>query len=70
MQGPEWIALLERAEHLLWVLARADVENLSGHRADILRQLAELEDQARRLGVRDLYQIVLLGNPDPTKIML
>ena len=70
MPVPELTALIDRAEHLLWVLARADVENLSGHRADILRQLGALEDQALRSGVPDLYEKVLLANPDPTKIML
>lgn len=70
MPAPELTALIDRAEHLLWVLARADVENLSARRAGILRQLHTLEDQAQQLGVPDLYEKVLLAKPNPTRIML
>lgn len=70
MPAPELTAVIDRAEHLLWVLARADVENLSARRVGILRQLHALEDQAQQLGVPDLYEKVLLAKPNPTRIML
>jgi len=48
------------AEHLLWVLARADVENLSAPRCDLLHRLEELERRAADLDISDLYRQVLL----------
>jgi hypothetical protein len=69
MNTPELTRVVERAEHLLWVLARQDVECLSERRGGILRRLQELEESARSLGVSDLYQEVLRGAPG-TKIML
>ena len=51
--------LRERAEHLLWVIARFDVEGLSEQRRAVLRQLQDLEEYAGRLGIFDLYREVL-----------
>jgi hypothetical protein len=48
------------AEHLLWVLARADVEGLSAPRCDLLHRLDELERRAADLNIPDLYGQVLL----------
>ncbi len=59
---------MERAEHLLWVIARHDVESWSERPAGILRRLRELEAQATQLGVSDLYQEVLRDVPGMTKI--
>lgn len=68
MQASELSTVVERAEHLLWVIARHDVESLSGARSGLLRRLHELEERARRLGVNDLYQKVLREGPEITKI--
>ena len=70
MPSFELTTLIERAEHLLWVLARQDVESLSGQRADVLRRLRELELQAIECGITDLYEEVLRGGPETTKIFL
>ena len=70
MQAPGLRTLLERAEHLLWVITRCDVEGLSTPRADVLRRLAELEYRAAQLGVPDLYRKVLQESPALTKIVL
>ena len=70
MKNSDLSSLVERAEHLLWVIARQDVESLSEQRPTVLRRLQELEESARRLGVPDLYQEVLRGAPGTTKIML
>jgi hypothetical protein len=51
--------LIERAEHLLWVLARHDVEELEEQRHYVLERLCDLEKRAIDLGVTDLYQAVL-----------
>ena len=50
--------LVLAAEHLLWVLARADVEDLSVPRSDLLRKLDELERRAVALNIPDLYRQV------------
>ena len=70
MSSLELITLIERAEHLLWVIARHDVESLSGQRADLLRRLRELETQAAEWGITDLYQEVLREGPGLTKICI
>ncbi|HLK51168.1 MAG TPA: hypothetical protein VKT49_23660 [Bryobacteraceae bacterium] len=70
MHGSDLRAILERAEHLLWVMARCDVEDLPTHRSDVLRRLAELEHRAAQLGVPDLYRKVLQASPALTKIVL
>ena len=70
MPGFELTTVIERAEHLLWVIARHDVESLSGQRDGVLRRLRELEKRASQLGISDLYQEVLREGPDMTKIFL
>jgi hypothetical protein len=56
----EAAAVISAAEHLLWVLARADVENLSAPRGELLNRLYELECRAADLNIPDLYRQVLL----------
>jgi hypothetical protein len=56
----EAAAVVRAAEHLLWILARADVENLSAPRCDLLHRLEELERRAAGLNIPDLYRQVLL----------
>jgi hypothetical protein len=56
----ETAEVVRAAEHLLWVLARADVENLSTPRSDLLHRLDELERRAADLNIPDLYREVLL----------
>ena len=51
--------IVSRAAHLLWVIARCDVENLLAHRQIVLDQLRDLENAATRFGILDLYQAVL-----------
>jgi hypothetical protein len=60
MGQPEAAEVVRAAEHLLWVLARADVENLSAPRRDLLHRLDELESRAADLHIPDLYRQVLL----------
>jgi hypothetical protein len=60
MGHPEAAEVVRAAEHLLWVLARADVENLSAPRRDLLHRLDELESRAADLNIPDLYRQVLL----------
>lgn len=55
----ELAGLMACAEHLLWVIARCDVENLSGHRDQAMRRLHAIEARALDLGVSDLYREVL-----------
>ncbi len=69
MHTSELTRVVERAEHLLWILARQDVECLCEQRGGILRRLQELEQWAGRLGVSDLYEEVLRGAAG-TKIRL
>ena len=47
--------MIESAAHLLRVLARCDVENLSVQRVSVLRRLRQVETRAAELGVSDLY---------------
>jgi uncharacterized protein YunC (DUF1805 family) len=51
----ETLELLNRAEHMLWVIAAADVDGVTAHRQIVLMKLEELESKARELGVQDLY---------------
>lgn len=60
MVSSETAEVVRAAEHLLWVLARADVENLSAPRRDLLHRLDELERRAAALNIPDLYSQVLL----------
>ena len=66
----ELTALLERAEHLLWVIARSDVDGMVTPRADALRRIQDLEGRVLQLGVTDLYQKILLESARLTKIVL
>jgi hypothetical protein len=60
MGSSEAAEVVRAAEHVLWVLARADVENLSAPRCDLLEKLDELERRAADLNIPDLYHQVLL----------
>jgi hypothetical protein len=51
--------IAHRAEELLWVIARSDVENVRSHRERALQQLRDLESAASVLRIPDLYQEVL-----------
>ena len=51
----EMVELLNRAEHMLWVIAAADVDGVTAHRRIMLLKLEELESKARELGVPNLY---------------
>ena len=62
--------LIEQAEHLLWVIARSDVEGLSAPRSLILGGLEALERRAREIGVTDLYSRVLQQGASLTKIVV
>ena len=66
----ELAELIEQAEHLLWVIARSDVEGLSAPRMDVLRRLQGLECRARDFGVADLYPRVLQQGSSLTRIVL
>lgn len=70
MNTPEITQVVETAGHLLWVIARQDVESLSEQRPGILRRLHELEQRACGLGVDDLYREVLRSAEVATKIVL
>jgi hypothetical protein len=59
MQGGNVTDLVRRAEHLLWVVARCDVEDLSSARHTALLGLRDLEERAARLNATDLYREVL-----------
>jgi hypothetical protein len=59
MYSTKFVELRERAEHLLWVIARCDVEGLAEQRRAVLRQLQDLEESAGRLGILNLYREVL-----------
>jgi len=58
MSGGPIADLVRRAEELLWVLARCDVEGLSSTRGTVLRALRELEERAALLDTPDLYRQV------------
>jgi hypothetical protein len=70
MHESELTELIERAEHLLWVIARCDVESVSAPRASLLRRIEELERRAFDFGVTDLYQKVLQRGASMTRIVL
>ncbi|GEM_PF-3383256 len=70
VSNSELAQVVERAEHLLWVIARQDVDCLSNQRRPVLRQLQELEAHARNLGAADLYAEVLRGSSGLTRIGL
>jgi len=59
MLGGEIVDIVRRAEHLLWVLARCDVEDLSSARNTALLGLRQLEERAAQLEALDLYREVL-----------
>ncbi|MBZ5578659.1 MAG: hypothetical protein LAP40_19020 [Acidobacteriia bacterium] len=59
MYSAELTDVLLQAQHLLWMLARYDVEGLSDQRRQVLRRLREAEARASELGVPDLYLQVL-----------
>jgi len=59
MLGGEVADIVRRAEHLLWVLARCDVEDLSSGRRTALLGLRQLEERAAQLQAPDLYREVL-----------
>jgi hypothetical protein len=50
--------IASRAEELLWVIARCDVENVRSHRDTALEQLRNLELRAAALNMPDLYEEV------------
>lgn len=55
----ELTEIIGHAEHLLWVIARLDVESVVAPRTSALRRLRELEAHALQLGIADLYGEVL-----------
>jgi hypothetical protein len=59
MQNPGRPWIVERAEELLWVIARCDVENLQAHRATALERLGDLELEAAEMRIPDLYREVV-----------
>ncbi|HWC99084.1 MAG TPA: hypothetical protein VG456_20130 [Candidatus Sulfopaludibacter sp.] len=58
MQGGNVADIVRRAEHLLWVVARCDVEGLSSTRQTVLIELRALEERAAQLQATDLYREV------------
>ena len=56
MKTSETGRVIDGAEHLLWVLARQDVEALHVQRQYVLQRLCELEKRAGELGIPDLYR--------------
>jgi hypothetical protein len=59
MQNSGTPRILERADQLLWVMARCDVENVHGHRTTVLERLCELELRAAAVRIPDLYREVV-----------
>lgn len=59
MYSGEALELIGSVEHLLWVMARCDVESLSSQRTMVLRQLRELESRAAALHIPDVYREVI-----------
>ena len=51
--------LIGRARELLWVIARCDVEDVTGHRGLALAQLCDLESCAGALHISDLYEEIV-----------
>ena len=60
MGSSEAAEVVQATEHLLWVLARADVESLSASRGHLLHRQDELERRAADLNIPDLYRQVLI----------
>lgn len=65
MPTSELAGLMERAEHLLWVIARSDVEDLSEQRPAVLQRLNEVEERAAQLGVSNVYEEIFQSRPLP-----
>jgi hypothetical protein len=59
MYSGEALEVIGSVEHLLWVMARCDVESLSSQRAAVLRQLRDLETRAEALHISDVYREVI-----------
>lgn len=59
MYSGQALEVIGSVEHLLWVLARCDVESLTSQRSAVLRQLSELEVRAEALHIPDLYREVV-----------
>jgi hypothetical protein len=59
MHSAHTIDLVSRAQALLWVIARCDVENLNSQRAMALDKLCELESRATELQIQHLYHDVV-----------
>jgi hypothetical protein len=51
----ELLEFLKRVEHLLWVIAAADIDGVTAHRRIVLLKLEALESKARELGIPNLY---------------
>lgn len=63
MPTSELAGLMERAEQLLWILARSDVEDLPEQRHVLLERLQEMETRASQLGVSNLYEEIFQSRP-------
>lgn len=63
MATSELAGLTERAEHLLWIIARSDVEDLPDQRPGVLQRLHDVEAQASQLGVANLYDEIFQSRP-------
>jgi hypothetical protein len=59
MQASGNMELVSRAEELLWVIARCDVEDVRAHRPMALAMLRDLESRAAELKIDDLYREVV-----------
>jgi hypothetical protein len=59
MQASGNLEVVTRAEELLWVIARCDVENVTAHRPMALAMLRDLESRAAALEIDDLYGEVI-----------
>ena len=53
MEHRDGAGVIDRAVHLLWVIARCDVENLSNQRCHALRELGDIELRTGKLGFYD-----------------
>ncbi|HUI56495.1 MAG TPA: hypothetical protein VLY04_16080 [Bryobacteraceae bacterium] len=56
---PEKSKIVSRAEELLWVIARCDVEDVRAHRATALDHLRDLEIRAAEMRMPNLYREVM-----------
>jgi hypothetical protein len=59
MQNSGRPKIVDRAEELLWVIARCDVENTQAHRSTALERLRNLELRAAEMRIPDLYREVV-----------